>query len=436
MFITIVITICAFCAFLMLRDRVKYPRLSSKTLVKIQKNISHLIALHQWEEAENALLPLLAKGKGGKEVQLLYIHVLRGTKQYDKALQIISEAARKCPEELLFRLEEARLHLEKGSAHDALAAFQVCAPILRSENDFFEWALAYFQAGKWNACADTLETWIPYSQNGKLFQLAGDCSHARKKYSEAIQHYQKALSYGFCTHHLLTQLGHAYRKIGDLQQAEKTFRKILTKDESDIKALLGLGACLQERGHFQKALLLYQSSPAWSLNDPSILKQAGLCALHTKKYAFATFYFNEVILKIGYSASDLFYLALSLEKQEKWQEAEQAYLQLTKHFPEDDRSYRALAWLFGVGLSVALTQEEGIKCAYEALKRSADPITWEIVSACEARKGNFQRAHQIQEQLFAQETDKATRQRRMHALRQLRKNLPLNDHLVIRSLVA
>lgn len=60
----------------------------------------------------------------------------------------------------------------------------------------------------------------------------------------------------------------------------------------------------------------------------------------------------------------------------------------------------------------------------------------EILSACAARTGEFDKAYQIQLSLAKQDNDAASRTRRQQALRTLRKRLPLHDLHVIRSLVA
>jgi len=78
----------------------------------------------------------------------------------------------------------------------------------------------------------------------------------------------------------------------------------------------------------------------------------------------------------------------------------------------------------------------GISIAKKALELCSDPTSWELLSACEARAGNFNTAHNIQENLSSHNEDKQTRLRRQHAMRTLRKKMPLNEKLVVKSLVA
>jgi tetratricopeptide (TPR) repeat protein len=415
-----------------LRDYVKYPSKRKKLLQKILLNASQKIAFGEYEEAEKLLLPLFNKKEGRKDVSLLFVQVLRGLKREKEALTLACDASRDYPEELLFRLEEAKILLESGRVQEALEAFQVCEPILYTESDLLEYATALFLSGSTEVAFLLIESLIPHSKNGRLHALAADCFFEKKKYSEAVQLYKHALIMGFHHHHLLNQLGNSYRKLGNLAEAEKIFRKVLEKDDGDISATLGLGQCIQERGLYAKALLIYQSGLAWERRDPRIFYQAGICSLVTKKFHLAENYFSELLKLEGPNEKLLSYLGYAYEGQQKWQEAEQTYLHLVQEFPAYSHGYRALAWLFGVGLCTVISIDQGVNFAYISLKQNPDPIAWEILSACEARIGNYERAHQIQEFLIAQDQDSESRQRRIKSMRLLRKHQPLEDVLVSR----
>lgn len=437
MFTVIVLITLACVAYLTIRDWICTPRLtSSKTIQKSIKAASQQAMLGNWQEAKDLLAPILAAGRGGKEALCLDIQVLRGTRRFDEALEKATKAARKFPEELHFRMEEGLTLLEMDRPREALEAFRVCAPIMRGEGDILALAAALNRAGYPAQAFDLLEPWIGQTRNGDLFALVGETFFERKRFQEAIRFYERAFAFGHRTHQATTQLAHAYRRLGNLAQSEKIFRKLLEKNPADLTATLGLGMCLQERGHFHKALLIYQSSAVWEQKDPSLLKAAGLCALRIKKCAYAERYLYEVIQKNESDPVLQAHYALALENQDKWQEAEQVYLRLIKLFPSYPHGYRALAWMFGVGLSQTLSPEQGINYAHIALKLKNDLTSWEILSACEARVGNFERAYYIQMTLVKQDESREARIRRQQALRNLRKHHPLDGHHVARSLVA
>lgn len=436
MFILIALLTLGLVAFFTIRDRVRTPRFSSKSIQNSLKLTAQYISLGDWDRATKELTPLLDAGKGGKEAALYEIQVLRGTNRLKAALKQVEQKSREYPEELLFRLEEGKILLSLNQPRDAIEAFNVCAPIMRGETDLFFLASAFYHAGFANHCFELLKPFLSKTRNGELLSLAADALFELKKFKEAIDIYFHAMELGFKTYHLFIQLGHAFRRLGNLSESEKIFRKLLEKDPGDVAATLGLGACMQERGHYHKALLIYQASSAWETKDRNLMKQAGLSALRSKKFHFAEAYFCEVIQKEDPEPQMLAYFGLALEGQKKWQQAEQVYIRLIQLFPTYPHGYRALAWLFGVGLSTTLSNEQGINYAYFALKLKNDILAWEILSAVHARVGNFDKAYQIQLSLAEQDKDTQSRARRQQALRKLRKRTPLDNHHIIRAMVA
>lgn len=429
-FITIaLLTLCAI-AILSLRDWACRPRLSARAIKKDLTKISQFIALRDWKRAEKELAPILESGKGGKEADLFEIQILRETGKIGEALNRVLSKSRLYPEELLFRLEEAIILLSLKKPRESLKAFTACESLLRGESDLFSFASALYQTDHFQRAYDILKPLLSNTSNDQILTLAGDALYSLKCFQEAIGLYTHAIRRGSQSHHIFTQLGHAYRRLGNLYEAEKIFRSLLEKDARDLEAILGIGACLQERGEYHKAFILYQSGLQWSQNL-ELLYKAAYVALRAKKYQYAMSYFQELISQKGPTPQTLAYYGLALECQKKWGEAEQIYLQFIQLFPNHLQGYRALAWMFGVGLSLTLSPQEGIGFALHALNLKNDPFSWEILSACEARNGNFERAYQIQLSLAKQDQDSQARSRRQQALRTLRKKMPLHDHHVL-----
>lgn len=440
MFIAIVLIILGFIGLLSFRDWICNHRLSTRDVQYLLTRISKLIILEEWREAKKLLNPLVQNSLGGKESELLQIQVLRGTKEHAKALQKAVDGTLNYPEELLFRVEEGKTYLEMEQAELALHAFQIALPILRKESDLLDFAVSYLKAGFADKCWEILEPLLTANPNGKpsaaCLQLAGDASLELKEYARAVNFYNNAINRGWNNRQLQTQLGTAQRHLGNYNESERIYRKILEKDSGDILATLGLGACMQERGFYQKALLIYQSGVAWSKKDPQIVLQAALCAFYAGRYGYAEKYFCEVIKTQGPTSELLSYYGYALEQQNKWAAAEQNYLEQIHIFANDPSGYRSLAWLYGVGLTTSITSDNGLICAHRAIELMPDPISWEILSACEARIGHFEAAHEIQEYLAGFDVDKEARVRRQHVLKLLRKQLPLDTQHLSRKMVA
>ena len=418
-----------------LRDWSFSARRSSKSIQKSLKRISQFITLKKWDIALKELKPLIENSRGGKEAALFEIQILHGTGQLEEALSKIQEVTSRYPEELLFHLEEGLILQKQGKPQEALIAFQACSAILRNESDLLAYARALLESHYPQECLDVLTPYLEKSENGQLLALAADAFYELKNFPDAIHLYNQALSLRCVSHRSFNQLGHSYRRLGNLAAAEKIFRSLLDKDPADLEALLGIGACLQERGQHTKAFLIYQAGLSWN-RDLRLLHKAAYTALRTQRYRKAEEYFFEIMDAQELDSETMAYYGLCLESQKKWQEAEQNYLKLIEFFPTCHHGYRALAWLFGVGLSQTVSQTQGLHFAHRALKLQNDPISWEILSACAARSGAFDKAYQIQLSLAKHDKDPDTRNRRQQALRTLRKGMPLHDQHVVRSLVA
>lgn len=434
MFITVFFVTCACAILLALRDWVKYRRPTLAQKRQVLTKIAKKILLEKWEEAESMLLAI--QDGWQKEAILLYIQVLRGTKRDTLALEVVKKASREYPEELLFRIEEGKILLELGFSHDALESFKVALPILRTPSDLQLLAQSYLETGSPERAWEIVEPLLNEKASGHTYAIGGEIQSALNEYTQAVFLYRKAMQLGYRNHGILTDLAIAYRKLGQLDASEALFRKILSKDKSDVAAVLGLGACLEERGNYRKALLFYQASDAWRKKDVRLLLQAGIIALRLKRGELASYAFEEVIQKRGPSPLLLSYRGYSFELEGKWKEAEDTYRQMIDHFPEDPKGYRALAWLFAVGLSSSISPEEGIRFATRVQVLQGDTLSWEILSATFARAGYFDRAREIQEALAEHDRDSKEKTRRQNVLRQLRRCNPLDDQHLLREMVA
>lgn len=436
MFIAIVVLTIGLIAITALKDFLIYPYLFKHASQKQLQIISQLIALEQFEEAKLQLQPLLQKKRKCKKSALCFIRILRGTGEVEEALKKAQEAARLYPEELLFRLEEAIALLLLERTREALAAFNVCGPILRKERELYLLALTYYKLEHFEHCSRIIEPLLETSQDDELFILAGDAKVQQRQFGKAIALYIMAIDLKGHNHALTIKLADAYRRHGNLTHSETLYRQILEKEPSDVEATLGLAACMVERGLLQKAYLFFQNSKAWQKKDSQLYFQAALLAIKLKRYDEGHALLGHLLEKGTISLQTLIYSGYCLEKQQKWSQAEAIYLRLIEYYPEHPHGYRALSWMFGVGISSQLSPKEGLLMAHYALKLLPDVLSWEVLSACEARASNFVRAYEILESLVQEESDPSARQRLQRAMRLLRKNLPLNDNLILREKVA
>lgn len=436
MLISIVSTCFLLIGFLAFREWVKCKHLSKRAVSKIFRQAEKEIALEQWAHAEQRLRSLYENGFAEKQTWLLYTKVLIKMHRYDEAFRWIAYGLHKYPEELSLKLEEAKTLVHLRRFPEALDAFEKSRSILKNEADFLLLAIAFFHLRKFEELLEVLHPFLEDTNNSKLLTLHADTLSELNRHEEAIPIYLAAIQLGEKSHHLCIQLAHAYRKIGDYQKAEALFRQILTKDPHDIPATLGWGACLEARNFYQKALLVYRSGKAWNRGETSLIKQAGKCALYVSDFVFAQQCFEYLLSKDFLTPEILSFFCYSLECQQKWEEAEQCYLKLIHQFPQYANGYLALAWLYGVGYSCKMSHEQGLYWAHKGIELNPTPLAWEILSACEARGGNFNYALQIQEYLHATAIDKRDKARNQLAIKLLRGKIPLSDHHISRTRVA
>lgn len=344
-------------------------------------------------------------------------------------LKAADEATRRHPGHWEVALQRGKALLDLGMNEAALQCFQTARDVVRTEEDHLDMGTCLFNLGKIQQAWEEVAPFVTSSRGGRLYALAADCHYHFKQHRAALIYYFMAEHCGWKTHVMQIRMALSLKASGQLEEAREIFQALVTLDSGDVEATLGLGAVLQAKGHYHEALSVYQKGKAWDGCDKRILRQAGYAATHTHQYSFAQLYF-ETAIRQGDEAPEIFAnLAYVLECQKKWHEAEKIYLQLIERHNDNVAGYRGIAYLFGVGLST-LEGSKAIAYAHNAVKILPDAVSWELLSACEARVGNFSKAHQIQEQLSSQSSDEDTKKRRHKAMRTLRKNMPLDSNLV------
>lgn len=392
-------------------------------------------SLNNWEKAEKKLTRLWEKGHKTPEAALELALSCRGLKKYAKALNVLEEAISHFPERKKLLVEKANLLFEMGRIEEALPIFHQNERLL-TESDLFNFISTLLQNEKYAIACSILDKNKSLVHSTRFLALAGDAYLHLEHFGKASEFYKQALEKGWVNHSVLTKQAHCLKCLGRLGEAKKYFRYLMMKDSEDIGACLGLGACFEQEGDYTRALNVYKGSSRWEEKDPRLLLRGGICYNYLGEYQKAHNYLLEAVNKGIVSAQVLTFLGYSLEAQKEWEQAQAWYLRLVEAYPNHPAGYRALAWLFGVGLSVDLTPEEGLSFAHRSVDLMPDAISWELLSACEARAGNFDRAHTIQERLSTEENDQFTKMRRQKAMRALRKRQPLNDQLVSKVRVA
>ena len=403
-----------------------FPNQNSIHLIQKKiKNAFLAISLEQWQKAYKILKPLVEADKGGEKAFYYLIQAEREMHQLSCALDRATMGARRFPENLLFRLEEAKSAYLLKKYDRAYDAFKVCEPILREQSDLLCYAKTLYEKQKYTEAISWIEPILSQKHEDELYIFLGDLHYAKNAFIVAISYFQKAFHLGITTKELFLKLAHAYRRYGNLMEAERLFKEILTTDREDESATLGLGACIEERKNYRKALLLYESSPAWSNRSTNLTEKAALMAIKVEKYQRAEEYLKELLKTPSPKMQWYSYFGFALQIQEKWHEAEQIYCTMVQKFPQSAYGYRALAWLFAAGKTKSTTRQNALSLAHIAVKLQNDTTSWEILSACEARLGNYEKAYQIHTALYKKDLNPQNQRRLRRAIEQIESRTPL-----------
>lgn len=437
-FVTILSLLALFLFFLLVIEKRNKRSIGPGKLKQLQKTLNHLTHSQNYKKALELMEPYesFCSEKSFKPLLTTYLNTLFINEQYEKVLTLISSCACSEPQDPTIELLKAKTLLAQKNYSEALKVFDKCKASLHSADDFLSYAQALFHNQKYTLTLDLIETIPPQHVHDAIYALKGNCHFRLGKFSLALASFERAQKLSSSSKKHLLQIAHSLRHLGRYAQAIPLFEEILINDKTDTSCILGLGACYEALKKYRKALELYQQSCLWKKRHSTVLRQAGICCLHLKRYRFAEVYLRASLNQTKQTLQTLLFLAHCLEKQQKWSEAEKVFFELVKTFPKHVAGYRGLAWLFGVGLSQNVDAQSGISLAKKSLEMLNDPVAWEIVSACEARAGNFSEAHHIQECLSSQSEDKDTRHRRLQAMKSLRKKIPLNETQVTHNLVA
>ncbi len=407
----------------------------SKKKNRLFKEITYHISLEEWELAEKKILSLLSKKKYRSQVLLSYARVLKETQRLEEALVVIEEGL------LDSKKEKSLLYLEKAHCLEALKQYDKALPLFYKTQDIFLDTKDYVafsrsllmlfkpkEAKKVLSCVQ--ERLVYFDQ--KL--LMGDICFVLKDYKAALFWLEEALK--LCPNFsidLSKKIGHSCRKLKLYEKSKQIFQVLLEKDPYDFEILFTLGLCEEEQKNYKEALLIYQKSHLWKKKHPVLMRHGGECAFFEKNYFLAKKCFLQLLKQDKLAAQNSFIwvkYAFCLEALREWKQAEEIYTFITKKFPYCIEGYKALSWMYGVGLSTEITLQVGLFYARYFFKLQKDKTSLEILSACEARAGNFKRAYEIQSLLMSYDISKEDQKRRQKVLRNLRQNLPLdNEHL-------
>lgn len=397
--------------------------LGSYTQASLQQfhKIKALIEDKNYFEAQTLLTPLLKKKNAKKEAFIYQIQIYHGTGKLEEAYEMSLKFQKKWKLKT-FQLQEAISLLLLDRNEEAATTFMTCQDILEKESEKFYFATALYRIERFNEALSILRPYQYITKEPKLAALVASCMIKLEKYDEVVGYLTSMLQEqeNFL---LQTQLAEAYLYLEEIPVAIVLFEKLYQSNSSTLLVLLGFATCLEKIGEYKKAISLLQSSQFWETQEPSVLNQAIYPLLYLHKYSEAEVLLKNMLSQKPGEIALLAELGLCLEKQDKFQEAEDIYLQILEKEPNNLPSMQFLVWLRTQSLSQKISIEKALEMAHKMVHISPQIAHWELLSLCEALAGNFQFAIKILLSLLQQDQNVGSRVRRQRIIRQLKQQL-------------
>lgn len=395
--------------------------------VQVMREVRLSIELKEWAVAEQKLLTIFTKRSYRRQCLFDYMCILRAMHRFDEVEKLLAEASKLRLHEPRFFLEIAYKAYRHGAYKECCQAFSLVSQNMLKEQDSAKYALALARVGELEVACAVIEPWISPLSHQETYMTVGDIYFLSKRYQDAIEFYRRAQALGSCPLEIVYHFAHSLRICGEYAEAGKLFRKLLVAPMYKEEALFNIGLCEQKQGRSRQALLIYQSSELWARGDALLMKHAALAAMDQQNYDLAAYCWC-LAFQCSTYAEDWqcnTHYGFSLCRLKKYADAEKVYVKVLQKFPDCLIAYKALAWLSGVGYASVISADLGLEYAKKALQLHHSSQTLELLSACEARLGNFDAAYEIQSFLSGQDVSLSQKKRRTQILRNLRQKLPL-----------
>ncbi|HXN97692.1 MAG TPA: tetratricopeptide repeat protein [Candidatus Acidoferrales bacterium] len=125
----------------------------------------------------------------------------------------------------------------------------------------------------------------------EVAEMQGDILMARKEYASAVVAYIKILDTDPKSPQVLNKVGVAFQQLGDLNRAERYYKKSIHADKNFSSAINNYGTVEYEKKHFGKAITLYKKALEYHIETATLYSNLGYAYFGNKEYpqAMSTF---------------------------------------------------------------------------------------------------------------------------------------------------
>jgi tetratricopeptide (TPR) repeat protein len=129
----------------------------------------------------------------------------------------------------------------------------------------------------------------------QIAEMQGDILMARKEYLDAAIAYIKILETDPKSPQLLNKVGVACQQLGDLNKAERFYKKAIHADKNFSSAINNYGTVEYEKNHFGKAITLYKKALEYHTEPATLYSNLGYAYFGNKEYPQAMSSFAQAL---------------------------------------------------------------------------------------------------------------------------------------------
>ncbi len=315
-----------------------------------QKLINYYEKELLFEKAIEVVDLALSQHHFSSDFRLRKAQLLLATRNSEKAMTALEEAALFAPCEVDIQILRAKILSSMGNHHEALrlldsvkdgAVTEELAEIFLCESMVFECVKAYDQMFESVKQSLTLD---PDSE--EALERIWACTEMSKRYKDSVTFHRQLIDRNPYSYFAWYNLGHAYNCLGEYDEAIEAYEfSFIINEEFELGYRESGDLCLQ-LCRFEKALSYYLEALENFGPDSDLLCNIGECYMQLKQYGKAKDYFSKSTKLDPYNDEVFYYLGQCFAREDRWLSAINAYFKAIEIEDQREEYYSDLAYAF------------------------------------------------------------------------------------------
>lgn len=166
----------------------------------------------------------------------------------------------------------------------------------------------------------------------------GDELYEQKKYEEALQEYQKALTENPDLHQTYEKIGLCHYRLDDYDNAIAAFKSMLEREPHSQETLINISAIYFEKGKLEEGMKYFNKLDEESLTDPNIFYNMGILLFKNRQIDMALDSLTKCITLDPTYVNGYYQLALVNLNKGNMEEAKNNFQKVVELAPESENA--------------------------------------------------------------------------------------------------